>query len=352
MSKRIYNWNGDSVGGGLFHRIISLENLLAAWYEFKRGKGKKQDVQEFEFNLEDNLFQLHQDLKNKNYRHGAYSSFFVYDPKLRHIHKAAIRDRLLHHAVFRFLYPIFDKKFIYDSYSCRLRKGTHRGVTRLRQFTRKVSTNYRIPAYALKCDIRKFFHSVNHDILLSLIEKEISDSGVLWLIKEILESYKFGLPLGNVTSQLFANIYLNELDQFVKHQLKEKYYIRYCDDFIILNKNKGHLEEIIAQVEEFLRLKLRLELHPDKVVLRKLIQGIDFLGYVVMPHYIVVRPKTKKRIFKRIALKRSQLENGKITEASFNYSIQSYMGILKHCRGFRVGRGIINVLKLSKQVKF
>jgi len=309
-------------------------------------------VQEFEFNLEDNLFALHHDLRNKNYQHGDYSSFYIYDPKLRHIHKALVRDRLLHHAIFRALYPIFDKKFIYDSYSCRLDKGVHKGILRLRQFTMKASVNYRSPAYALKCDVKKFFASVNHEILLSLIRKEISDSDALWLIEEILKSYESGLPLGNVTSQLFANIYLNELDQFVKHQLKEKYYIRYCDDFVILHKNKLHLERSVALLEDFLESKLSLRLHPNKILFNKLNHGIDFLGYVVMPRYIVVRPKTKKRIFKRIALKKYQLENGKITEASFNYSIQSYMGILRHCRGFRVGREIINVLKLGKQVKF
>ena len=314
---------------------------MAAWYEFKRGKGKKQDVQEFEFNLEDNLFSLHQDLKSKNYRHGDYLSFYIYDPKLRHIHKATVRDRLLHHAIFRVLYPIFDKKFIYDSYSCRLHKGTHRGVLRLRQFTRKASANYRSSAYVLKCDVKKFFASINHDILLSLIEKEILDYDVLWLIEEILKSYKSGLPLGNVTSQLFANIYLNELDQFMKHQLKEKYYIRYCDDFIILHKDKNHLENIVIVIQKFLNLKLDLKLHPAKIIFRKLNQGIDFLGYIVLPHYIVIRTKTKRRMLKKLRIKKSQLENGMITINAFNHSLQSYLGILKHCKGIGINQEIL-----------
>ncbi len=234
-------------GGGLnrhniFEKIVSLENLFLAWKEFKKGKTSSQDVQEFGLYLEDNIFQLHEELKSHRYTHGTYTPFFVTDPKLRHIHKASIRDRLLHHAVFRILYPIFDRNFIYDSYSCRVGKGTHRAVNRLERFIAKLSHNNNRLVYALKCDIRKFFDSINQDILTKLIDKKIEDKDTRWLIGQILGSFSKtpgrGLPLGNVTSQLFANIYLNELDQFVKHNLKVKYYLRYCDDFIILQDDK------------------------------------------------------------------------------------------------------------------
>ncbi len=219
-----------------------MENLFLAWKEFKKGKTSSQDVQEFGLYLEDNIFQLHEELKSHRYTHGTYTPFFVTDPKLRHIHKASIRDRLLHHAVFRILYPIFDRNFIYDSYSCRVGKGTHRAVNRLERFIAKLSHNNNRLVYALKCDIRKFFDSINQDILTKLIDKKIEDKDTRWLIGQILGSFSKtpgrGLPLGNVTSQLFANIYLNELDQFVKHNLKVKYYLRYCDDFIILQDDK------------------------------------------------------------------------------------------------------------------
>ena len=148
------------------------ENLFQAWSEFRKGKSKRSDVQLFERHLEDNLFELHQKLKNKTYRHGGYESFYVQDPKQRHIHKASVADRVIHHLLYTFLYKLFDKSFIYDSYSCRLNKGTHKGVKRLGEFTRKVSKNYTGDFWALKCDVKKFFANVDHSILLKLLEKK------------------------------------------------------------------------------------------------------------------------------------------------------------------------------------
>lgn len=320
-----------------------MENLFLAWQEFRRGKRNKQDVQEFEFALEDNLFKLHHELKNKTYRHSHYTAFNVCDPKLRRIHKACVKDRVLHHAIFRILYPIFDKTFIFDSYSCRVEKGTHRAVLRLEQFCRKVSrNNYRI-IYVLKCDIKKFFDSIDQEILLKIIRKKIDDKHALWLIERIIKSFRRGLPLGNVTSQIFANIYLNELDQFIKHKLKEKYYLRYCDDFIILSEDKTYAEDMIYVISEFLGRDLKLELHPDKIIIRKARRGVDFLGYVVLPYHRILRTKTKRRILKKIACKEKDLENGLISEKSFNQNLQSYLGILKHCRGYKIENQIIKI---------
>jgi len=154
-----------------YQNLISLSNLFQAWSEFRKGKTKRIDVQTFERNLEDNLFELHQRLKDKTYRHGSYRSFYVNDPKQRHIHKASVADRVVHHLLYSFLYKLFDSSFIYDSYSCRLEKGTHQGVRRLEQFAGQVSKNYTQPCWALKCDIRKFFASVDHEILLTLLKK-------------------------------------------------------------------------------------------------------------------------------------------------------------------------------------
>jgi len=317
-----------------------LENLFLAWDEFKNGKRKKFDVQQFEYNLEDNIFQLRQQLKAKTYCHSHYTSFYVNDPKLRHIHKACVRDRVLHHAVFRTLYPIFDRIFIFDSYSCRTGKGTHRAVNRLQKFARKVSKNNTEHCYILKLDIRKFFDSIDHGILISLIKKKISDENVIWLIEKIIKSFSAlpnkGLPLGNITSQLFANIYLNELDKFIKHELKEKYYTRYCDDFTILNNKKEYLEELILQINNFLKKKLKLSLHSDKIEIRKYNQGIDFLGYVSFPYHRILRTKTKKRMFRKIEQKINELKQNKISDESFNQTIQSYLGILKHCESHKL----------------
>jgi len=322
-----------------------LENLFSAWQEFSSGKMKKADVLEFKFNLEENLFRLHRELTTKAYRHSNYTVFNVCDPKLRRIHKACVRDRVLHHAVFRILYPIFDKNFIFDSYSCRIEKGTHRAVARLEKFCRQASRNNSRNIFVLKCDVRKFFDSVDQDILLGLIRRKISDTNAIWLIKKIIKSFPTGLPLGNVTSQLFANIYLDELDQFVKHKLKEKYYLRYCDDFVILSESKDHLENLIAPLKNFLKRELKLDLHPDKIVLRKHGQGIDFLGYVVLPQRRILRTKTKKRMLRKIREKRFLLREDLISDESFGQTLQSYLGILKHCQGYKIKREIEEFLR-------
>lgn len=261
--------SGKGIHDNLFEKIISLENLFLAWREFRRGKRKKRDVAEFEFNLEDNLFALHETLRNKTYQHCKYTAFNVCDPKLRRIHKATIGDRVLHHAIFRILYDIFDGSFIHDSYSCRTNKGAHRAVNRLETFLQKESGNNHRNIFALKCDVRKFFDSIDQDVLLGMIKRKIKDSDAIWLLEKVIKSFQKGLPLGNVTSQLFANIYLNELDQFAKHVLKEKYYLRYCDDFIILSSEVKHLEKLVIEIDKFLKDELRLFLHPNKIIIRK-----------------------------------------------------------------------------------
>lgn len=314
-----------------------------AWQEFSEGKMKKSDVLQFKARLEDNIFELHWELKNKTYQHSNYTAFNVCDPKLRRIHKAIVKDRVLHHAIFRVLYPIFDKSFIFDSYSCRIEKGTHRAVLRLEKFCRQLSCNNHRNIFALKCDIRKFFDSIDQDILLKLIKRKINDIDAIWLIEKIIRSFPEGLPLGNVTSQIFANIYLNELDQFVKHSLREKYYLRYCDDFIVLDRDEKYLQNKIVEIDNFLKSKLKLNLHPQKIIIRKHRQGIDFLGYAVLPHHRVLRTKTKKRALKKIAQKYASFQNGSISENSFNSSLQSYLGILKHCEGRKIQKNMLVV---------
>lgn len=337
------------MGGGLnrksiFDHIISLENLLRAWKEFRRGKRSKAEVQEFEFNLERNLFQLHWELTSGKWKPDPYQDFYICDPKLRHIHKATVRDRVFNQAVFRVLYPIFDRIFIHDSYSCRRKKGTHRGVLRLEEFIKKITKNHTRPAFALKCDIRKFFDNIPHDKLFDLVKKKVLNEKLRGIIKIIIESFQTangkGLPLGNVTSQLFANIYLNELDQFMKRGIKAKYYVRYCDDFIILDTDESALVKIIPEIEKFLRESLGLNLHPNKVFIRKIRQGIDFLGYVAMPKYRVLRTRTKKRIFRKISVLKNNLDNGLVEKEKLEQVVGSYLGMLTHCNGFKIRKNI------------
>ncbi|HOF50144.1 MAG TPA: reverse transcriptase/maturase family protein [Candidatus Colwellbacteria bacterium] len=323
----------------LFDQIISLENLFAAWEKFKSDKQGKDDVQLFEWQLEQNIFQLHRDLKARRYKHGLYTSFWIQDPKQRHIHKAAVRDRVLHHAIFAIINPLFEKSFISNSFSCRINKGTHKGIITLRDLTRKVSGNVRKPCFALKCDIKKFFETIDHYILFNILAKKIKDPDTMWLLREVIESFSSrysnlfeqkGVPIGNLTSQLFANVYLNEFDQFIKHGLKIKHYLRYTDDFVILADNPYYLEKIISPIKSFLRQRLCLELHPNKVSIRKLRQGIDFLGYVVLPYHLQLRTKTKNRVFKKLKMRVKEYKDGRIPYKTVEQSLQSYLGVLSH----------------------
>jgi retron-type reverse transcriptase len=254
----------------------------------------------------------------------------------------------VHHAVFRILYPLFDSDFIFDSYSCRQGKGTHWAVLQLEKFTQNVSRNYRQACFALKCDVSKFFASVDHQILKSLIARRISDSRALDLIYKIIDSFftsvdqresKKGLPIGNLTSQLFANIYLNKLDRFIKHKLRVRYYLRYTDDFILVHKDESFLKEFIPKINNYLHRQLKLKLHPGKIILRKLCQGIDFLGYVVLPHHKVLRTKTKRRMFKNLKIKFQQYQQGMISKKTFYQTSQSYLGLLNHCNSRRLKEG-------------
>ena len=331
-------------GGGLhkfdFRDLISVDNLLYAWKEFSRGKKSKKDVAHFELNLEDNIFQLHERLSAGTWESDPYTAFYVQDPKLRRIHKASVRDRVLHQAVYRTLYQIFDESFIHDSYSSRDRKGTHRGVKRFEEFSRKVTANYSRGGFALKCDIRKFFDSIDHSILISLLEQKIPDEKFLDLVLKIIRSFSVspnkGLPLGNVTSQILANVYMNELDQFMKHGLKAKYYIRYCDDFVILHDSREYLDESIGEMKELLSKRLKLDLHPNKIFFRKIHQGVDFLGYVSLPGYRVLRTRTKNRMIKKIREAHTQYKSKIISLEQFKQILASYAGMLSHCKSRKI----------------
>jgi len=335
----------------VFENIISLENLFSAWDRFKSDKQKKRDVQQFEWQLEENIFKLHRDLKYHRYKHGAYSSFYIQDPKQRHIHKATVRDRVLHHAVFTVLNPIFEPTFISDSFSCRINKGTHKGIGILDKIIRQVSNNSFKPCSVLKCDVKKFFETINHKILLNIIGKRIKDDNAMWLLEEIIESLaskystlfeQKGLPIGNLTSQLFANIYLNEFDQFIKHKLRIKYYIRYTDDFVIVAGDKSYLKNLIIPIRSFLSDKLALELHPKKITIRKFHQGVDFLGYILLPHYRLVRTKTKQRIFRKLKERVRECNNGMISKQTLEQSLQSYLGVLSHANTYNFGQELKN----------
>ncbi len=327
----------------IFSKIISLDNIFNAWEKFKSDKRNKRDVQRFEWHLEQNIFQLHRDLKSKMYKHKGYFSFYIHDPKQRHIHKATVRDRVLHHAVFNILNPILEPTFIYSSFSCRIDKGTHKGIEALRVATRKVSSNGFKPCFILKCDIEKFFASVNHQILLDIIREKIKDDDAIWLLREIIRSFPNGVPIGNLTSQLFANVYLNKLDYFVKHDLRVEFYFRYTDDFVIVSNNRKYLENVLYLIKFFLDT-LSLQLHSNKITIRKLHQGIDFLGYVSFPHYSLLRTKTKQRIIRKMNSKVRDYKEGGVTKEKLEQSLQSYLGVLSHADTYDFANELKNKL--------
>lgn len=250
-----------------------------------------------------------------------------------------MRDRLLHHAIYRVLYSYFDQKFIFDSYSCRAGKGTHKAMNRFKRFGGVVSKNNTRTAWVLKCDIIKFFANIVHQVLLDILESNINDPDVLWLFAQVIESFNsdgrmgVGLPLGNLTSQLLVNIYMNEFDQFAKRELKIRRYIRYADDFVVLSENREWLENILPKIRTFLFIQLKLELHPDKVFIKTLASSVDFLGWIHFTDHQVLRQSTKRRMLRRVA------------ENPANATYQSYLGLLKHGNTWKVENDLNQIIK-------
>jgi retron-type reverse transcriptase len=325
-----------SVSDITYDNIISLDNLLGAWEEFLDGKRKRKDVQVFQYDLMNNIFELHNDLKNKTYTHGSYEAFNISDPKPRNIHKACVRDRLLHHTIYRQLYPFFDSKFIYHSYSCRRNKGTHKALASFTKMAREVSANDTKICWVLKCDIKKFFASIDHKILLDILQKHIKDEDIFWLLGQVVVSFQTepdrGLPLGNLTSHLMVNVYMNEFDQFVKHNLRAEHYIRYADDFVVLSQNHDYLLEVLQVIHNFLEDRLVLRLHPNKVSIETLASGVDFLGWVHFPHHRTLRTTTKHRV-----------QKGVIGREVNSHTTQSYLGILKHGNTYKLKTDVLSL---------
>lgn len=323
----------------LFEKICSFENLHLAYLKARKCKRYRDYVLEFSYNLEENLLKLQQELLTQTYQHGSYRKFIVCDLKKRLIKAAPFRDRIVHHALCNIIEPIFNKGFIYDSYACQKEKGTHKAVLRIRNFLKS-----ELNSYCLKCDISKYFESIDHQILFKLIQKKIVDQKVLWVIKIILESSNKeldrGIPIGNLTSQLFANIYLNELDQFIKHRLRMKYYIRYMDDFLILDSSKKKLRQIKTEIREFLRNRLKLELHPRKANIFPIEKGINFLGYQNFKDYRLLRKNTVKRFIKRTKVYQKRLNKELMSCEKFNNSLQSWIAYAEFGSSWRLRKNL------------
>lgn len=288
---------------------------------------------DYQLHLSDNILYLHSILKNKSYQHSGYSAFHVTDPKPRSIHKATVQDRLVHHLVYKELYWYFDKLFIHDSYSCRIDKGVHRANNRFKKFASQVSKNNTRTCYVLKCDIKKFFASIDHNILKNMLRYHVQDSDILEMLFSIIDSFHSsredaGLPLGNLTSQLLVNVYMHEFDMFIKQELRIKYYIRYADDFVIMHKNRDYLKILLPKIEIFLKDALKLALHDHKVSLETYASGVDFLGWVHFPYHKQLRTVTKRSVIR------------KLHKYAKQETIDSYRGLLSHGSTYRLRKYI------------
>jgi len=332
-----------------YKALCAYDNLYLAYERARKHKTLKPYIIEFEKELEQNLRQLQQELITKTYNPRPLETFILRDPKTRKISKSNFRDRVIHHAICNIIEPIFDKTFIHDSYANRIGKGTLKSIERFDAFKRKVSKNNHKKCYFLKADIKHYFDNVNHQILIALIKRKIHDEDIIWLIKQILQNYKLdiegkGMPLGNLTSQFFANIYLNELDQYVKHQLKAKYYIRYVDDFIILENSINTLIEYRLAIESFLKKRLDLSLHPDKSKILQLDKGANFLGFRIFYNHKLIRKKNIKKFDRKFYLLKKDYEHNIVTREKAIEKFEGWLTYINHADTYKYRRHLARQL--------
>ncbi len=319
-----------------------------------RGKRTRPPGSVFLADFEKEIFALHEELWAGIYQHGAYNYFKIHEPKERVVAAAPFRDRVMHQAVVRVIEPIFEKRFIEDSFACRVGKGTHAAMRRAAQFSRRFR-------YALKCDVRKYFPSMDHDVLMGLLRRVIADEKLLELIRHILDTHedgsrqewppggdlfdvrlrKRGLPIGNLTSQFFANVYLNPLDHFVKHELRVKGYLRYMDDFVLFGDDRRRLKQYGRRMVEKLA-ELSLEMHPDKYRLVPTRLGVDFVGFVVFADgRIRVRASSVRRFQRRYRRMFWELKNHRKEASKLTMSVGAWVAHAKHAQSYGLRRSVL-----------
>lgn len=345
---------GFSTIDNVYDKICDYEELYKSHLEARKGKRFRDDVMIFTDRLEENLIELQNELTWQTYKVGAYRQFYEREPKLRLVMALQYRDRVVQWAIYRQLYPFYDKMMIEDSYACRRGKGSHAAADRLQYWLRQVE---RKPGkwYYLKLDISKYFYRVDHLVLLDILSRRIKDRRLLQLLSEIInsEDTRFGLPagvspedcpdeerladvgmpIGNLTSQLFANIYLNELDQLCKHDLRLHYYIRYMDDVIILSDSKRELAKYKEVIENFLKDFLHLDLN-NKTAIRPCELGVDFVGYHIWTTHRKLKKQTARKIIHAIDYICKELAAGNMSREEMERRVASYRGILQHCDSY------------------
>jgi retron-type reverse transcriptase len=330
---------------GLWDSFIDFENIYRGYYAAARGKRYRDEVLAFKANLEDNLFSLIDDLRCDSYVPLPLRQFWITDPKRRLISAPAFRDRVVHHALVRIIEPVFERRFINESFACRVGRGTHaamRHVFKCTQLAKRRWGDY----YVLKCDVSKFFPSINHNILKRTIRRSLRDKRVLCLIDTIIQSHESagqdgaGIPIGALTSQLFANVYLDPLDHYLKETCQIKFYARYMDDFVIIHQDKAFLRELLGKIETFLHDRLAVNLNP-KTELFPGKHAVDFCGYRIWPTHIKPRKRTVKRARRRLKKLARIYQNDPKSLEHAKASMMSFLGYVKHCSGLKTTRSIL-----------
>jgi len=336
---------------GLWERITSWENIVSAYNNARKGKKLRSDVMVFHRNIEENLCRIHESLLDGTWDPKPFNLFErITEGKRRQIEAPVFADRVVHHAIVRVLEPAFDRKFIFDSYSCRKGKGTHAAADRLERFIRQAGAKWERP-YALKCDIAKFFPSIDHGILWDILERTIRESAVIDLIKRAAIApgniTGKGLPIGALTSQLLANVYMNELDHFAKDCAGCRFYIRYADDFVFLDGSKETLQMVLDDVAWLLDTHLRLRLNP-KTSIFPLFHGLDFCGYRIWATHRLPRKRVVQAA-KRRFLRTSRLyAAGAAGFEDVRAVVASFLGYMQHCSGRKSADSVLKRLLLRR----
>ncbi len=347
----------------LYDRLCAFENLLHAATRAQRGKRFTGSTARFNFFLERELLCLQQELLTQTYHPGPYTTFTIREPKTRLISAAPYRDRVVHHALCAIIEPLFERAFIYDSYACRTGKGTHAAVERFSQYCRRYP-------YVLKADIAQFFPSIDHELLFGLLTRTIRDQRTRWLMRQILDAsnpqppalYYFpgddlftpitrrkGLPIGHLTSQLFANIYLNGFDHFVQETLRCPAYLRYCDDFVVFSADKRSLWQVKDAMTTYLA-SLRLRLHATKCQVLRTQDGVDFLGYRIFPTHRLLRQSTVRRFRRRLLVQHALYGSGLLSFAALDSSVQSWLGHASHAATYGLRRHLFRAMTWRRLV--
>ena len=330
----------------IWQEAATFTTLARAFQKVREGKRFDSDTMRFYANLEDNLFALEAQLQARTWKPSPFREFIVHVPKLRRIQAPEFGDRVVHQAVMLCAAPVFERRFISDSYANRVGHGTHAASRRLREFLRAASVKFEKP-YLIKADISKYFPNISHDRLMERVRRLFADPGVIWFFDTLIRGSGYeerGLPIGSLTSQWLANLYLDSLDHYVKDELGIKYYVRYMDDFVLVGPDKAWCKEKLALLDEHVQ-GLGLALNP-KTGIRPVSQGVDFVGYRHWPSHTLPRKRTVKRFRKQVKSLQRRYNEGKISFLDVNSRVQSFVGYMKHCNGFRSTASALDKLVL------